>query len=251
MPMVDSSDYNVVLLDIEGTTTPVSFVYEVLFPYAQQKVKNYVEQHWNDPELQRDIDILVEQAAVLSEAADEPKPLPEERSDVEAFQSAVVEYIHWQMEHDKKTTPLKSIQGRIWRSGYEQGELKAPLFDDVEPALQAWRQREVPIYIYSSGSVEAQKLLFSHTSQGDLTNLLDGYYDTNTGHKKEPESYELIAEDIGVDPDQVLFITDNVDEADAATEAGCEVLLSVRPGNKTPPTHDFTTIESFEELFDG
>jgi enolase-phosphatase E1 len=248
--MAENDDYSVVLLDIEGTTTPVSFVYEVLFPYAQQKVKNYVEQHWNDPELQSDIDVLVEQAAALSDAADEPGSLPDDRSDVDTFRSAVVKYINWQMETDQKTTPLKAIQGRIWRSGYEQGELEAPLFDDVKPALEAWNDRGVPVYIYSSGSVEAQKLLFAHTSDGDLTERLDGYYDTTTGNKKEAGSYTSIAEDIGVAPEQVLFITDNLQEAEAADEAGCRALLSIRPGNAELPENDFDAIESFADVVD-
>ncbi|MGM0555159.1 MAG: acireductone synthase [Myxococcota bacterium] len=248
--MVESDDYSVVLLDIEGTTTPVSFVYEVLFPYAQQKVKNYVERHWNDPDLQRDIDTLVEQAAALSDAADEPAPIPDDRSDVETFQSAVTKYINQQIERDQKTTPLKAIQGRIWRSGYERGELEAPLFDDVKPALETWNDRGTPVYIYSSGSVEAQKLLFEHTSSGDLTDLLDGYYDTTTGQKKDAASYELIAEDIDVEPARVLFITDNLQEAQAAREAGCQALLSERPGNNELPEHEFEVISSFDEVLD-
>lgn len=252
MQMNESNDnYDVVLLDIEGTTTPVSFVYEVLFPYAQQKVKNYVEQHWNDPDLQRDIDMLVEQAAALSDAAEESGPIPDDRSDVEAFQSAVVKYINWQMETDQKNPPLKAIQGRIWKSGYEEGELRAPIFDDVEPALCNWVERGKSIYIYSSGSVEAQKLLFSHTAEGDLTDLLDGYYDTNIGNKKVPKSYELIAEDIGTAPDKILFITDNLKEAEAADEVGCRVLLSIRPGNTKPPANDFQVITSFDEVPDA
>lgn len=246
--MDDSKKYSAVLLDIEGTTTPVSFVYEVLFPYAQQKVKNYVEQHWNDPELQRDIDMLVEQAAALSHVADEPTPVPDDRSDVEAFQSAVVKYINWQMETDQKNPPLKAIQGRIWRSGYEEGELKAPLFDDVEPALRAWNEGEVPVYIYSSGSVEAQRLLFSHTSAGDLTDRIDGYYDTTTGDKKKADSYAAIAEDIDRAPDEILFLTDNLKEARAADAAGLQVRVSERPGNGALEDNNYKVITSFGQV---
>ena len=244
-------DYEAMLLDIEGTTTPVTFVYEVLFPYAQRALKSYIDEHWNDPALQRDIEQLVAHTDELSgETGRELEQFAEDGSDSDEFKSAVIAHINWQMEQDKKTTPLKAIQGRIWRAGYDEGELQAPVFEDVVDAFDHWRSDDIPIYIYSSGSVEAQKLLFRNTSRGDLTDYLSGYYDTTTGSKKERTSYTKIAEDIGIDPERLFFATDNLQEAYAAEEAGLIVAIARRPGNADLPEHNFPTISSFDELWD-
>ncbi len=250
--MSDLTDYQAVLLDVEGTTTPVHFVYEVLFPYAQRELQVYLEQHWNDPHVQDDIDAMVDHIAQMPrDAKGQPCELPEDQSTLEAFRSAVIEHIQWQMDNDHKNTPLKSLQGRIWRSGYVGGEIKAPLFDDVPRAFVAWHKREIPVYIYSSGSVDAQKLLFAHTEDGDLSEYISGYFDTRTGHKKNADSYEIIAGEMGLPSNEILFVTDNLDEARAANEAGMKVALSVRPGNAHLDAHDFPEIHTFDALFEG
>ena len=249
MPPV--TDYEAVLLDIEGTTTPVHFVYEVLFPYAQRELKNYLERHWNDPGVQQDIEDLVEHIAQTPRDQHGRMSVDlEDQSNVEAFRSAVIEHITWQMENDKKVTPLKSLQGRVWQSGYKDGELEAPIFDDVPKVLQRWQDREIPVYIYSSGSVDAQKLLFEHTDAGDLREYLQGYFDTKTGSKKEAQSYRAIAEQIEVEPQQIVFATDSLEEARAAREAGVQAVIAHRPGNADLPAHDFPVIDTLDALLD-
>lgn len=247
--MSELTDYNAVLLDIEGTTTPVDFVYEVLFPYAQRELQSYLEQHWNDPNVQDDLQMLVEHFAE-EPRDDKGRPLSEgeDQSNVEAFKSEVIERINWAIENDKKHAGLKSLQGRIWRSGYQGGELKAPLFDDVAGALRTWHERGVPVYIYSSGSVEAQKLLFEYTEEGDLRDLLSGYFDTHTGNKKEVESYRIISQELGEAPEDVLFVTDNLQEAEAADDAGMKVAVSKRPGNAELDDTSLPVIESFDAI---
>lgn len=241
--------YKAVLLDIEGTTTPVHFVYEVLFPYAQRELQNYLEQHWNDPNVQDDLNDLAEHFAEQPRD-DQGRPTSEgeDQSNVEAFKSEVIERIEWAMDNDKKHAPLKSLQGRIWRSGYQGGELKAPLYDDVPEALEHWKERDVPVYIYSSGSVDAQKLLFQFSDKGDLREYLSGYFDTHTGHKKEADSYQTIADAIDQAPGDVLFVTDNLEEAEAADKAGMKVAVSKRPGNAELDDHKFPVIESFDAI---
>lgn len=247
--MADLTDYRAVLLDIEGTTTPVHFVYEVLFPYAQRELQSYLEQHWSDPHVQEDIQAMVEHFA--EEPRDEDGhalSAGEDQSNVEAFRSQVIERIEWAMQEDKKHAPLKSLQGRIWRSGYRGGELKAPVYDDVVDALQTWKQRGTPVYIYSSGSVEAQKLLFEHSDQGDLRDCLSGYFDTKTGNKKKAASYTKISDKIDLPPSDILFVTDNLEEAKAAEKAGMKVAVSKRPGNAELPEHEYPVIESFDPI---
>lgn len=247
--MSELTDYKAVLLDIEGTTTPVHFVYEVLFPYAQRELQNYLEQHWSDPNVQDDIDTLMEHfAKEPRDSKGRPLQEGEDQSTVEAFKSEVIERINWAIENDKKHSGLKSLQGRIWRSGYKGGELKAPLFDDVAGALRSWNERGVSVYIYSSGSVDAQKLLFEYTEEGDLRDLLSGYFDTHTGNKKEAESYRIIAKEMDEAPGDVLFVTDNLQEAEAANEAGMKVAVSKRPGNAELSENPFPVIESFDAL---
>ncbi len=247
--MSQLGNYEAVLLDIEGTTTPIHFVYEVLFPYAQRELQNYLEQHWSDPNVQEDLETLMDHFA-KQPRDEEGRPLSdgEDQSTVDAFKSEVIERIEWAMDQDSKHPQLKSLQGRIWQRGYKEGELKAPVYDDVPEALEAWKQAEIPVYIYSSGSVAAQKLLFEHSDHGDLRPYLAGYFDTHTGNKKKPESYRTISDEVGVASDALLFVTDNLEEAEAARQAGLEVAISERPGNPDIEEHDFPVIESFDEL---
>lgn len=226
-----------ILLDIEGTTTPIAFVHDVLFSYARDHVKNYLAQHAN--ELAGDIaQLRAEHARDTGDA-----PLLTDELD------SIANYVNWLIDRDRKSTGLKSLQGKIWREGYAAGTLKAQVFSDVRPAFERWRQANIRISIFSSGSALAQQLLFAHTEAGDLTTFIDGYFDTNVGAKGESESYRRIAEKMNLPPGEILFISDAVTELTAANEAGMKTLLSIRPGNQPQPGADrFRIIHNFDEV---
>jgi 2,3-diketo-5-methylthio-1-phosphopentane phosphatase len=236
--MLDLSAVRAVLLDIEGTTTPISFVFDVLFPYASRNVGRYLAAHYSDPKLQ----LAIQQLREKSDAENWKASAGE--SDIESLAA----YARHLMSQDSKFSALKSLQGETWREGYASGELKGQVFDDVPDALRRWRKKGKCIYIYSSGSVLAQKLIFRHTSHGDLTTLLDGYFDTAVGAKSDPTSYRRIAAQIKADAAQILFISDVVRELNAAHSADMHAILSVRPGNPAAPTNEFESIRSFDEL---
>ena len=237
----------VIILDIEGTTTSISFVYERLFPYVKAHVRGFLERRWDDAEVQTAVDAL--RALALEDASNgTPTVAIPTDADKATTCDAAVRNVELQMSSDRKTTALKLLQGMIWRDGYATGELKGHVYPDVPDAFRSWTERGDQLYVYSSGSVEAQKLLFGHSEAGDLMPLLSGYFDTKTGPKKEAESYTQIAANIGVDPGTCLFLTDNHEEAVAAREAGMKVVISVRPGNHPLPPHDFTTVHSFTTL---
>jgi enolase-phosphatase E1 len=233
-----------VLLDVEGTTTPVEFVHQVLFPYARAHVREYLDRHAADPGVAADVaELRAEHAA---ESADEPdlpdwNPLHDLRS-AEA-------YVYWLMDRDRKSTGLKSLQGRIWDEAYHQGELrgKAEIYADVRPAFVRWRRNGLIIAIFSSGSVQAQRNLFANTTAGDLSPFLYDYFDTRTGAKREIKSYRLIASALHQDPRDVLFVSDVVAELDAAREAGMRTALCVR-GAHAGGAGGHTRIRSFDEL---
>lgn len=234
---------DVILLDIEGTTTPISFVHERLFPFASAQAEAHLEAVWHTDQGQSDALALAAEMG-LPEAGDGgPRPLPRTLVPVVAAE------VRRQIAADQKTRPLKDLQGRIWARGYESGELKGELFEDVHPCLESWARRGRRVCIYSSGSVPAQRLLFGHTPAGDLLHLLGGHYDTRVGHKRERASYEAIAADLGVAAARVLFVTDVLAEAQAAREAGMAAALSVRPGNApVPEGHGFPEVRSLVDL---
>jgi enolase-phosphatase E1 len=234
-----------ILLDIEGTTTPIAFVHEVLFSYARSQVRNYLREHSNDAEAQVDLAKLRdEHAADLTQNLSPPELVVGE-AEIDSF----VSYIHWLIDRDRKSTGLKSLQGRIWKQGYVEGTLKAALFADVLPAFERWRRKSLKISIFSSGSVLAQQLLFAHTEVGDLTGFIDNYFDTTVGAKAEVESYRRIASALGLPATEVLFISDVVGELDAASTAGMQTLLSVRPGNPAQPCPErHPNIQSFDDI---
>jgi enolase-phosphatase E1 len=234
----------IVLLDIEGTTTPIDFVYQVLFPYARQRVKAFLDAHHTDKDVQADIEQLIEENA-RDAAQNLAPPAIAERS--HARLASVGAYAEWLMDEDRKSTPLKSLQGRIWEAGYQAGELRSQLFDDVAPALARWRAEGRDICIYSSGSQLAQKLLFSHTEAGDLTRFIRDYFDTRTGAKREAASYRRIADALGCRPAELLFISDVVAELDAARDAGVQTRLCIRPGNPPQPPSSHAVIRAFDE----
>lgn len=221
-----------ILLDIEGTTTPIAFVHEVLFSYARDHVKEFLASNANADDIAR---LREEHADDVSNGQQPP--------------SLLAEYVEWLIARDRKSTGLKSLQGKIWRQGYLDGSLKSQVYADVAPAFARWRARGLSINIFSSGSVLAQQLLFAHTETGDLTKFIDQYFDTNVGKKGEAASYQKIAAELAVNSEQILFVSDVVAELDAAREAGMETLLSTRSGN--PPqqgTERYRAIHNFNEI---
>jgi len=236
-----------ILLDIEGTTTPIEFVYEVLFPYARREVREFVRQNYHEADLQSDIFALKAEHQSDIEQSHQPPAWLEGSPDVET--ESVVHYVSWLMDQDRKSKALKSLQGKIWKGGYLGGSLKGQVYPDVVPAFKRWRNRERSIYIFSSGSVLAQKLLFAHTTEGDLTNYLSGYFDTAMGAKTDASSYRAIADRIGSLPAEILFVSDVIPELDAARTAGMETVLCVRPGSLEPKSSQHQIIRTFGVIF--
>lgn len=211
------------LLDVEGTTTSVEFVYGILFPYARARMGDYLRAHGADPEVHGFVEDLRREH---DRAAGNPPDwnLNEPAASAEA-------YALWLMDRDRKSTPLKELQGRIWEAAYRCGDVRGHVFGDVGRAFRRWMDAEAEVYIFSSGSVRAQRLLFRYSEAGDLTRYLCGHFDTTVGTKKEAESYKKIAAECGLEPSAMLFVSDSPDELDAAAEAGLRTLASVRPGN--------------------
>jgi len=227
-----------VLLDIEGTTSSISFVYDVMFPFARKHFAGYLEQHWDSAPVQEAVSMLLQDDEELSE-----------NSDPKLYRDGVVKCLLRLMDDDVKATGLKKMQGLVWQEGFTSGEMVAHVYDDVRPAIEAWKADGKDVRIYSSGSIHAQKLFFEHSVAGDMLPLFSGHYDTTTGPKKETDSYLQIAEAFGIPASEILFVSDIEAELDAAIEAGMQTALSIRPGNK--PLHDaqrYQTVESFAEI---
>eukprot|EP00890_Picochlorum_soloecismus_P001087 jgi/Picsp_1/197/NSC_00196-R1_enolase-phosphatase e1 len=237
-------DAKFVVLDIEGTVAPMSFVAETLFPYAKSRLWSYFEEEWGSKSVVHDIDLLKEHAK------QQENPFPASSASKEEIVKACVGLCEADMKEDKKTTALKSVQGHIWTSGFSKGVLKAPLFSDVPSAIVGWHRQGIKTYIYSSGSRQAQRDLFGHTTVGDLRPYLQGYFDTSSGPKVEAASYENIALSLGADdPSDILFFTDNIKEAQAADEAGWKVVVTDRPGNQPLPSDSsFKIVQDFNQL---
>lgn len=235
-----------ILLDIEGTTTPIAFVETVLFPYARTRLRSHLDQQAASREYDALITRLRDEQAASAQAGEAAPPWTDDPGSARV--ASAVAFAEWLMDRDRKSTPLKELQGRIWEDGYRRGDLVGQVFDDVPGALRRWQQRRVPVGIFSSGSVLAQQQLFRHSCVGDLTPLLSWYFDTKVGPKAARDSYLRIAETIGVAPEAVMFVSDVTRELDAAAAAGMQVRLSVRPGNKPVPQHIYETIASLEEL---
>ena len=195
-----------VLTDIEGTTTPISFVHDVLFPYARERMAAFCEANAAEPE--------VAEALAAARALDGQPDL-----DLEATVALLLRWI----DEDRKAGPLKTLQGLIWRKGYEEGVLKGPVYDDAAEYLNRWHASGLSLFVYSSGSVEAQKLIFGYSDKGDLTTLFSGFFDTAIGGKLEAASYERIARELGLKPSTILFLSDNGGEIAAAKVAGFQV----------------------------
>ncbi len=236
-----------VLLDIEGTTTPIAFVHEVLFSYARSQVRRFLMERFDSGEVLADLQQLRDEHAIDVKQNLQPPLLKEEPRDAEI--DSLAAYANWLIDRDRKSIGLKSLQGKIWQQGYSDGTLKAELFADVRPALERWRRAGLKISIFSSGSSLAQKLLFAHTAAGDLSGLIENYFDTTVGSKTEAASYYRIASALRLPAQDVLFISDVVPELDAAGAAGMRTLLCVRPGNQPQPCAErYRTIRDFDEL---
>lgn len=219
-----------IITDIEGTTSSLSFVKDCLFPYARAHVGDFLRENVNNETVQKLLsDINAEIGKTL------------------ALEQAITQLIQW-IDEDKKITPLKSLQGLIWETGYKRGELKGHLYEDAIRNLQNWKAEGFDLYVYSSGSVYAQKLLFAHTEAGDLTPLFSGYFDTHVGGKQDSSSYENIVAHIGLPAEQLLFLSDVEAELNAAQTAGLKTIWLTRDATpETSATHwqvsDFDAIE--------
>ncbi len=251
---------SVVLLDIEGTLAPITFVSETLFPYARSHVESYLTQGWGSQEVTSHAEALA-QLAAEDIAAGVSGAVPVDASQLQgaiggdatakaATIKALVASVHWLMDNDRKVGPLKALQGHVWRAGYEAGDLKGDVYPDTVQALKQWTAQGKKVYIYSSGSREAQRLLFKYSNAGDLRPYLSGYFDTTSGGKRDAPSYSNIALSLGVDsPSDILFATDILEEAQAASAAGVKPVLMLRPGNKPLPAgHGFDTAEALTQL---
>ena len=215
-----------VLLDVEGTTSSVAFVYEVLFPYARRELADFLRRRWDDPAVSRACDMIARDAGAPSLSAWVGPDAPAEA----AREQVLAEAIRL-MDGDVKATGLKELQGLIWQEGYAAGRLRSHVYPDVPPALRRWSEAGLDLRIFSSGSIAAQKVFFAHTEAGDLLGLFRGHYDTTTGPKREAESYRRIAADMGMPPSAILFLSDVTQELDAAREAGMRTALVARTGN--------------------
>lgn len=235
------------VLDIEGTLAPITFVKDVLFPYAFENASNYLTKEWANDNIKSLVqDLYTQYLQDKTQNIDSTLPVfssPDSIVDV-------VKYVQWNITKDRKLTPLKTLQGLIWKEGYESGSLLSDIYEDVPPVLQALSQAGVKISIYSSGSRQAQHLLFRYSNCGDLRQFLTAYFDTKVGYKQESTSYSEIALSLGVDsPSDILFVTDVLGEAKAAAAAGLSAVIAKRVGNaEITEAHNFKVITSFEQL---
>jgi methylthioribulose 1-phosphate dehydratase/enolase-phosphatase E1 len=237
------------VFDIEGTTTPITFVKDTLFPYAAENAKSYLTSTWSTDQTKADVQELVKQAGIDATDKTLKAPVLDSTSDTSLIDSLVA-YIKWSIEKDRKVAALKNFQGHVWAQGYASGKIVSSVYDDVPKCFTRLKDEGKQISIYSSGSREAQHLLFKHSNAGDLRKYLQCYFDTKIGGKRDSGSYSEIALTLGVEsPSEILFVTDIIEEGEAAAEAGLDVLLSVRPGNaKLPAGHKFKAVTDFNDI---
>ncbi|MGK3142831.1 acireductone synthase [Pantoea sp. C2G6] len=218
-----------IVTDIEGTTSDIRFVHNILFPFARQRLAAFLAEHQQQPEVQ---------AAIRS--------VREEAGQPAADLTAVTQILLGFMDQDRKSTGLKALQGMIWRDGYLNGSFTGHLYPDVVPALTSWQAQGLKLYVYSSGSVAAQKLLFGYSDEGDITGLFSGYFDTHVGAKREVAAYRAIAAQTGLPAEQLLFLSDIHQELDAAAEAGWQTVQLLRgdadPESRHRQVTDFSQI---------
>ncbi|RUS91677.1 hypothetical protein EGW08_000503 [Elysia chlorotica] len=244
-----------IITNIEGTTTPISFEKEKLFPYVYENIENWLASNFDKAEVQKSITALRDQASrEKNEQVENVVLIPNCDCDAskEDVIKAICENVKCQMDGDRKTTELKNLQGLILKDAYESKALKGELFQDVGPMLKMLAEEGFQLYVFSSGSIASQKLLFAHSSYGDLTDIFLGHFDTTTGSKTDSASYKKIAAEIGQEAKEVLFLTNTPQEAEAAVTAGMRSALLIRPGNaKLTDEHlqNFACIEKFDELY--
>ena len=247
MPLFDETHVRAILLDIEGTTTPIDFVTKTLFPYASRKLGTFLRENAAEAEvraLMKDFRAQHE----LDERSGLKPPSWREDSEEERLRSSVA-YGQWLIARDSKCTPLKALQGKIWQHGYASGELKGEVYADVPVAFERWKRRGKRIFIYSSGSVLAQQLLFGSVATGDLTPHISAYFDTRVGTKAEAESYRKIATAVSYQPKEFLFVSDAVKEIEAARAAGMQALLCERRGESKAAGSGAQVIHDFNCIF--
>jgi len=220
-----------ILTDIEGTTSSISFVKDVLFPYARAHLASFVAEHGDEPDVARWL------AATAQEADLDP-----------ADRDAIVATLRRWIDEDRKATPLKALQGMIWLAGYRDGAYQAHVYPEVADRLRAWKAQGLPLYVYSSGSVAAQKLFFRYSEAGDLTPLFDGNFDTEIGGKREADSYARISDAIGIAPAQILFLSDIVEELDAARSAGLQTTWLCRAPLQCPADSAHRCVADFDAI---
>ena len=234
------------LLDIEGTTTPIAFVHQTLFPFARAHVQEFLASQISSPAVGAAVDRLQAEWADDASRGNDP---PGGDEALGRDQSSIAKYVVWLMDRDRKSAGLKLLQGRIWETGYRTGALKGEVFDDVPPAFERWRRDGITIAIYSSGSVLAQQLLFGTTAAGDLTRFISSFFDTAVGAKTSVESYRRIARALERRPQEMLVVSDVAAELDAARRAGCQTALSIRPGNPDQPVSPQTpVVGTFDDI---
>ncbi|MGH8183139.1 MAG: acireductone synthase [Rhodanobacteraceae bacterium] len=231
MSAAHASGVHAVLTDIEGTTTSIAFVKDVLFPYARQNLPRFVENHYNDPEVERWLDATAREAGIED---------PRSRRVIDTL-------LRW-IDEDRKATPLKALQGMIWKAGYAAGDYRAHVYPEVPARLRAWKAQGLKLYVYSSGSVSAQKLLFGHTEAGDLSPLFDGWFDTEVGGKRERGSYLRIAEAVGLPRTEIVFLSDIAAELDAARDTGMQTIQLCRPPERCPEAGTHSCVADFDAI---
>ncbi|MEO8802159.1 MAG: acireductone synthase [Rudaea sp.] len=220
-----------ILTDIEGTTSSISFVKEVLFAYARKLLPAFIVTHADKPEVQHWLHEAAREAGLVSAGQDE-----------------IIALLQRWIDEDRKSTSLKELQGMIWKQGYENGDYRAHIYPEVPAKLRAWHAQGLRIYVYSSGSIEAQKLFFGFSDAGDLRGLFDGYFDTQTGAKRDAESYRHIAKSIDLPAADIVFLSDIEEELDAARTAGMQTVLLARAPATCPAQGNHACVDSFEAL---
>lgn len=220
-----------ILTDIEGTTSSISFVKDVLFPYARDHIGDFVAAHADSAEVRRWLAATAQEAGIDSNDRD-----------------AIVATLRQWIAEDRKATPLKALQGLIWEAGYRDGVYRAHVYPEVAARLRAWKRDGLPLYVYSSGSVAAQKLFFRYSEAGDLSALFDGHFDTEIGGKRETDSYTRIAAAIGLPPQDILFLSDIVEELDAARAAGLQTTWLCRPPLVCPVGSTHRCVGDFDAI---
>ena len=221
-----------ILMDVEGTTTSISFVHEVLFPFAKEKIQSFVLGNLDDSEVRSSLELVKKDALAegLGNLSDE---------------ECIDLLLKW-IKEDRKHFALKTLQGLIWDEGYKSGVIKGHVYDDVLPCFKKWTEAGVTLGIYSSGSVKAQHLIFEYSTAGNLRAYLSAHFDTKVGHKREVPSYATIAKELGLDPSEILFLSDIKEELDAAREAGMKTTQLLRDENVIIGDHP--TVKDFFEV---